>query len=323
MPVLMRIKTKKLIISAMVLQNIIAVLFFTTAVSAQETNFEKNLKNHVEKLCATSKPRNFKNLDALNQAADYIIEVLDSAEYDSKKQEYFVEKNKYYNIICTYGDTTLPRLVIGAHYDVCDEQVGADDNASGVAGLLEIAKKLKKEKPQLSYCLEMVFYTLEEPPFFRTQQMGSYIHAKSLVDAKKEVLGMISLEMIGYYSEEKKSQRYPIRLLKLFYPSKGNFIAVVAKSGNKKLAKFFKKGIARHSEMKSEKLIAPAKLQGIDFSDHLNYWHFGFKAIMITDSAFLRNRNYHKKTDTPETLNFLYMSRTVEGIYGALLNFNA
>lgn len=300
----------------------IAVLFYSFQAYSQKINAPEQLKNHVLKLCSTTKPRNFKNLESLEEAGNYIIKTLTDYGYEPEKQIYSVDSNNYFNVIGRYGDTLLPRFVIGAHYDVCGEQQGADDNASGVAGLLELAHLLKIEKPKINFCIELVFFTLEEPPFFRTEKMGSFIHAKSLYESKKKCVGMISLEMIGYFSEQKKSQGYPINLLRLFYPSKGNFIALVSKKGNKKITQKFKKGISKNAPIKTKKLIAPTKLQGIDFSDHLNYWKFGFKAFMITDTAFLRNKNYHKKSDTPNTLNYEKMAEVINGLYKSLIQLN-
>lgn len=257
----------------------------------------------------------------MEEASAYIRASLDSIGFTSRRQEFDTDSGRYHNIVAFYGDTTLPRLVIGAHYDVCMDLPGADDNASGVAGLIELARMLKGEKPELKHCIEMVFYALEEPPFFRTQKMGSYIHASDLAARKVEVEGMISLEMIGYFSDEKDSQQYPLRVMKLFYPSRGNFIAVVGKSGMRKMAKKFKRGFIRHSDIGAEMLIAPESVPGVDFSDHLNYWYFGFDAVMITDSAFMRNGNYHKKSDTEETLDYRRMAEVVKGIFYTLKEY--
>lgn len=298
----------------------IFLLIFLLCYSFSEANTVDSLvlKRHVYRLTHTKKARNYSHPEALEEASLYIRTQLDSMGLKWRKQHYYADSVLYHNVVVTYGDTSLPRLVIGAHYDVCMDLPGADDNASGVAGLLELARLLNHEKPGLKNCIEMVFYTLEEPPYFRTEKMGSYIHAADLAQRKVEVSGMISLEMIGFYSEKKGSQNYPVSLMKLFYPSKGNFIAVVGKKGMKRMAKKFKKGIRKNAETGSEMLIAPAKLQGVDFSDHLNYWLFGFKAIMITDSAFLRNKNYHRKTDTYLTLNYGKMSEVVNGIFHTL-----
>ncbi|NTW32841.1 MAG: M28 family peptidase [Bacteroidetes bacterium] len=130
--------------------------------------------------------------------------------------------------MCSFGTDNKKRIIIGAHDDVCDQQEGADDNASGVIGLLELSRLLKGQK--LNYRIDLVAYSLEEPPYFKTEYMGSYIHAKSLVESKADVYGMVSLEMIGYFKDEKKSQSYPIKPLSILYGNKGNFITLVKKN---------------------------------------------------------------------------------------------
>lgn len=307
--------------TAVICLHVIAVLFFPVGAKAETDGLEEALEQHVIKLSGVKPARNFKNPASLDSVAFYIETQLVESGYQVQRQYYEVQKKKYCNLICVFGDTSLPRMVIGAHYDVCGDQPGADDNASGVAGLLELARKLKKAATPLTYCVEMVFYTLEEPPFFRTDFMGSYIHAKSLAESKKQVLFMISLEMIGYFDDAKNTQQYPVRLMKLFYPSRGNFIALVAKKGNQHEVKRLKKLFAKQKLIPVEKLIAPAKIQGVDFSDHLNYWRFGFKALMITDSAFLRNNNYHRSGDVPVTLNYHKMAAVVESLLEAVLHY--
>jgi Zn-dependent M28 family amino/carboxypeptidase len=298
-----------LIVSALILGG----CFFSTC--GYGFDLEGKLRQHVFRLSNTMQPRNATYQEGLDEASEYIRGSLDSMGVSWRKQDYLVDNRNVHNIICYYGDTTLPRLVIGAHYDVCMDLPGADDNASGVAGLLELARKFHQEKPSLKHCIEMVFYTLEEPPYFRTTNMGSYVHAKDLFDRKVKVAAMICLEMIGYYSDEKGSQHYPANIMKLWYPNRGNFIAIVGKKGMKDLAKVFCKGIRKHSDLPAEMLIAPPSIAGVDFSDHLNYWLFGFSAVMITDSAFMRNRNYHRPTDTWDTLDYKKMAELVEGLF--------
>ncbi|MDH5655432.1 MAG: M28 family peptidase [Spirochaetia bacterium] len=263
--------------------------------------------------------RNYKNPAALNSAADFIKNQLQNSGYEPSEQIYFAGKNQYKNIRAVYGNPSLPCLIVGAHYDVAGDQDGADDNASGVTGLLILAELLKKEKPELKYHIEMVFYTLEEPPFFRTEFMGSYIHAKSIHDAGKKIMGMVSLEMIGYYSDAPGSQKYPLGIMKWFYPDRGDFIGVVSNFSSGSLGDHFYRAISK-SKMKTEKLKAPSFLKGVDFSDHLNYWKFGYKAVMITDTAFFRNQNYHTKGDVISTIHFEKLAETVQGVYLGLVS---
>jgi hypothetical protein len=282
---------------------------------------EENLKKTVQFLTSTDKPRNFYNQAALNASASFIFSELKKYGYEPEEQKYIVDGVEVKNIICSYGPSDAERVIVGAHYDVCEEQAGADDNASGIAGLLELARILNLSKPQLSYRIDFVAYTLEEPPFFRSAQMGSAVHAKYLYDNNIKVKAMICLEMIGYFSDKPKSQEYPVKALKAMYPGTGNFIAVVGKMGDSELTKHMKKHMLEGSSIGVESINAPESMTGIDFSDHLNYWLYKFRAVMITDTSFYRNKNYHQKTDTMDTLNFSKMAEVVKGVYWGLTNF--
>jgi hypothetical protein len=261
------------------------------------------------------------NIKGLNTAANYIQNIFSENNLLLDQDIYAINGNTYKNIIGFYGDTSKPRLVIGAHYDVCGNQAGADDNASGVTGLLEIARLLNKNKPTLDYCIELVAYTLEEPPYFRTQYMGSYVHAKKLHDNNIDIKAMICLEMIGYFSEEEKSQEYPIGILKWMYPKKGDFILLTSNLNSRKAVKKMKKNILKSSDIPVKSMSAPSSVQGIDFSDHLNYWKFDYTAIMVCNTAFYRNKNYHKHTDTPDKLNYKKMKEVIKGVYWHAVNF--
>jgi hypothetical protein len=280
-----------------------------------------NLKTTVQFLTNTDKPRNYNNQAALNASASFIFAEFKKYGYEPEEQKYMVQNTEVKNIICSYGPKDAERIIVGAHYDVCGEQSGADDNASGIAGLLELARILKLNKPTLAYRIDFVAYTLEEPPFFRSSLMGSAVHAKYLHDNNIKVKAMICLEMIGFFSDKPKSQEYPVKALKAMYPTTGNFIAVVGKMGDGELTRHMKKYMKEGSLIGVESINAPESMTGIDFSDHLNYWEYNFPAIMITDTSFYRNKNYHEKTDTIDTLNFDKMEEVVKGVYFGLTNF--
>lgn len=274
------------------------------------------ISQHLYKITQTEKFRNYKNVDQLNKTADYIRSVFLQYADSVYVQEYSVDGVAYKNIIACYGLQHTKRVIVGAHYDVCEDQQGADDNASGTVGLLELARLLKGKT--LQHRVDLVAYTLEEPPYFRTENMGSYIHAKSMAEEKADIYGMVSLEMIGYFSDKKKSQSYPIGLLSLFYGNRGNYITLVKKFGAGRFArKFAKKYKAQHS-IRTKKFTAPSALPGIDFSDHMNYWKFGYSALMITNTAFYRNKNYHQHTDMLETLDIPRMAKVIDGVYKTL-----
>jgi Zn-dependent M28 family amino/carboxypeptidase len=276
----------------------------------------------VEKLTSLSPSRNYENIDSLNRAADFIKGEFLKYGYSPSEQKYLIKSLEYKNIIASYGPETASRFIVGAHYDVAGEQPGADDNASGIAGLLALAELFKKHSPKINFRIDFVAYTLEEPPFFRTKKMGSFVHAKSLHDNKVNVLGMVSLEMIGYYSDAPKSQEYPLPLMKLFYPTKADFIGVIGNFSSSNLNRHFKNTM-KLTAIDVESLKAPACLVGVDFSDHMNYWKFGYPAIMLTDTAFYRNPNYHSVSDTIHTLDFDKMKEVVKGVYWGLINLES
>ena len=280
---------------------------------------ENYLKQVVQKLAAQIGPRNLDYYDALQAASEYVQDELRKSGYELERQTYSVRGRQVKNIIASIGPEHAERIIVGAHYDTFGNQPGADDNASGIAGLIALAKLLKEHEHRLTKRVDLVAFTLEEPPFFRSENMGSYVHAKSLSDDKVNVRAMIALEMIGFFSDEKGSQDYPLSLLHLFYPDKGDFIGVVSNISSRGLKSEFRDLLSK-SDIKVQSLSAPAWLAGIDFSDHLNYWKFGYDAIMVTDTAFYRNKNYHQATDTIDTLDFSRMSEVVRGLFYGVLS---
>lgn len=264
--------------------------------------------------------RNFQNLDSLSRVGDYIRKEFGAAGYDTLDQKWMAAGNEYTNIIASYNSEKSKRLVVGAHYDVAGDQPGADDNASAVAGLLETARLLAENQPDLDYRIDLVAYCLEEPPFFTTDQMGSYIHAKSLYEEKVNVMGMICYEMIGYFSEEPGSQGFPNPALAEIYPDKGNFIIVV---GTNKFSVFNQRV---HQLMRQD---AQIDVQAINLpmeglagmSDQRSYWRFNYPALMINDTSFLRNPHYHMKSDTIDTLDFAKMTEVINCCYKGITGF--
>lgn len=271
------------------------------------------IENDLRVITKSEKSRDYKNVETLNLVADYIFKELlktcDTVYY----QTYQVNGIEYKNVVGSIGQDNPERIVLGAHYDVAGEQEGADDNTSGVVGLLELSRLLSKDI--LNYRIDFVAYTLEEPPFFGTEHMGSNIHAKSLFDDGANVKGMICLEMIGYFNDEPKSQSYPVGFLKLFYGSKGDYITVVQKFGNGKFGRQVKRLMKNQGLIKTKSFSGPAKMPGVDFSDHKNYWKYGYSAVMITNTAFYRNKNYHEKTDKMETLDLKRMALVIDEVY--------
>jgi hypothetical protein len=273
----------------------------------------QRLEAHVRALAGLAEPRCFRYPAGLESAAVYVERELTCLGYVVERQVYTVEGRPVRNLIARVGAGRGPLVVIGAHYDVCDSQPGADDNASAVAGLLEIARALKQNEARLRNEVEIVFYTLEEPPFFATPQMGSFVHATSLNERGVVPRLMICLDMIGYFTTE-RIQSYPLELLKFFFPRDGNFILVVSDFKTWRDAASLCATFNRWTTLACRFGAAPASIQGVDFSDHRNYWKYGVRALLITDTAFLRNKNYHSTGDTPETLDYGKMAEASRAV---------
>lgn len=274
------------------------------------------LEAHVRKLSLELSPRDVSHPQNLDAVAAYISSEFKQTGAAVVEQPYRVEATSYRNIIATFGPETAERIVVGAHYDSAGPLPGADDNASGVAGVIELARLLGSQPPAMR--VELVAFSTEEPPYFRTTGMGSSVHAESLRKANVKVRAMLSLEMIGYFSDANGSQHFPAGILGAFYPATGNFIGVVGRVSDGLLARRVKKSMSNAAPLPVYSISAPSFIPGIDFSDQLNYWHAGYDALMITDTAFYRNQNYHTEHDTVEKLDFKRMAMVVEGVYAAV-----
>ena len=272
------------------------------------------LKTHVSTISQTFYPRDWKYLDNLNKCADYIAMHFAKAGASVESQVFSVQGRQYRNVIGRFGVGQGAKTIVGAHYDSYGELPGADDNASGVAALIELAYLLGQKT--LTKEIELVGYVLEEPPFFRTGSMGSAVHAESIADQNIE--GVIVLEMVGYFKDERGSQKYPSVLLRLFYPSRGNFIAVVGPWDQGNWVKKVKAGMKGATRLPVYSIRAPTIVPGIDFSDHLNYWPYGFNALMVTDTAFYRNMAYHSVDDELHQLDYKRMSNVVVAVFEAI-----
>ncbi len=287
-------------------------LYFNSCPPENQVN-PASLKKHVRKLSEDFVPRDHQHPENMLRAAEYIQQSLRPSAVKVALQPFSVAREEeYVNVLAEYGPETKEILVVGAHYDAFFVLPGADDNASGVAGLIELGSLLAQLN--LRSRVELIAYALEEPPFFATQDMGSSVHVRSLKARGKTVSLAIVLEMIGFFSNAKGSQSYPAPLLQLYYPDKGNFIAVVDRVFSGK-AQEVKSAIKRYTNLPAYSINAPAAVPGIDFSDHRNYWAAGFPAVMVTDTAFYRNPAYHSAHDTYETLNYEKMAQVVYGIF--------
>lgn len=278
------------------------------------------IKSHLSYLTKSEKSRNHINTDQLDTVAAYIFRYFTKYADTVYYQSYEVNQKIYRNVICSFGTENNQRIIVGAHCDVCGNQEGADDNASGVVGLLELARML--DGKLLYQRIDLVAYTLEEPPYFRTNNMGSYRHANSLDQDNVNVSGMVCLEMIGYFSDKKNSQTYSDPSMASVYGTTGDYISIINQTSPGKFVDQFYGLFEGTKRIKTARISAPASVQGVDFSDHLNYWKFGYSALMITDTAFFRNKNYHEASDKMETLNVQKMSAVIEAVCGALLGMS-
>ncbi len=288
---------------------------------ARRASIER-LKADVAFLAGLTPVRNSRNLESLNKAAAYIGDAFARAGCVPKEQPFKVNGAAYKNIICSFGPKDAPALVIGAHYDVFGkDNPGADDNASGVAGILELARLVAAAKPNLTHRLDLVAFTLEELPHFSQRTMGSQVYAREFLAARTPLKLMISVEMIGYFHDRIDSQSYPIGALKLIYPDKANFIAIVVRPFDRSQVARVKTLMSVTDALPVYSINAPSSLKGVDFSDHRSFWEHDLPAVMVTDTAFYRNPNYHRATDLPESLDYRRMAMVVDGLYQVAVQY--
>ncbi|HYL97336.1 MAG TPA: M28 family peptidase [Blastocatellia bacterium] len=275
------------------------------------------LERYVRVISTEFVPRDERHPEGLDRAARYIA--AEFRQYSGRVREQVFELGgvEYRNVIASFGPENGERIVVGAHYDADGPFPGADDNASGVAGLLELARLLSLEPP--SGRIDLAAYSLEEVGDFQSGVYGSGVHARSLKDQGAKVKAMISLEMIGYFSDAPESQGYPIPGLRFIYPATGNFIAVVGKLDQPRLVRRIKHamiGATRSLAVRS--INAPTQLAGVTLSDHVNFWQAGYPAVMITDTAFYRNKAYHTAFDSWDRLDYDKMAEVIDGVFAAI-----
>lgn len=276
-----------------------------------------DLEAHVRRLSEDFSPRSYAHAANLERCVDYIASEFQKRGAIVEIQEYSAGGRRFRNVIGRFGDGNHGLWIVGAHYDAFGETPGADDNASGVAGLIELAGLLAAESSPPD--VELVAYCLEEPPFFRSRYMGSAVHAWQLHEQRVAVRGVAVLEMIGYFNDAWMSQDYPTPLLRVLYPSRGNYIALAGRLDQREFVRAFKRRMKGRTDVPVYSINAPSSLAGIDFSDHVSYWQYGWPALMVTDTAFYRNEAYHTGADTWDRLDYRRMADVVTMVFGALL----
>lgn len=282
----------------------------------KQRRMSERLSEHVHVLAGEIGERHHNRMEELNRAADYIYEQFQDMGYVPAARQF--GDRLYRNIVVElHGREKREEvIVIGAHYDTTWLTPGADDNASGVAGLLELARVFRDRR--FARTVRFIAFANEEEPFYGTEDMGSRVSARRSRDQGEPIVAMFSLEMLGYYSKESGSQRYP-DAIRPFYPEQGDFIAFVSDIRSSSLMRRAARYFREQQVFPSEGMAAPEWLvPDIRRSDNAAYWHHGYPAVMITDTANYRNPGYHNAGDTHRTLDYDSMARVVTGLSGMI-----
>jgi len=279
----------------------------------EETALRDTLRKDVETLAAEIGERNVFRYSGLAAAADFIERSFAETGYTVRREGFEASGQMCYNLEATITGVDTPDeiVVVGGHYDSVFGCPGANDNATGVAATLALARAFSGEKP--SRTLRFVAFVNEEPPFFQTDQMGSMVYAKGCRDRNENIVAMLSLETIGYYRDEVGSQQYPFPM-GLFYPKTGNFIAFVGNTASKKLVREVVSSFRRQVKFPSEGGALPNAVPGIGWSDHWCFWQMGYPALMVTDTAPFRYPYYHTPQDTPDKVDYEPFARMTAGL---------
>jgi hypothetical protein len=281
--------------------------------TAQQVALRDALRRDVEQLAGTIGERNYTLYKKLTASADFLESSFTSAGYKVQRQEYEIDGKNYDNLEVEIAgsDKADEIIIIGGHYDSVYGSSGANDNGTGAAAVLELARTFAGKKTERT--LRFVEFVNEEPPFFWTPDMGSLVYAKHCKQRNEKIAAMLSLETIGYYSDEIGSQKYPFSLGTI-YPLQGNFIAFIGNIASGKLVRESIASFRNHAKLPSEGAALPGAVQGVGWSDHWSFWQQGYPALMVTDTAPFRYPHYHTKADTPDKVDYDRMARVVAGL---------
>ncbi len=285
-----------------------------------EQKLRDDLKRDVDSLSNKIGARNNVHYDNLLATQTFLTEQLSQAGYRVKTQNYKIDGKTYSNLEVEIPGTTRADeiLVIGAHYDSAFTSPGANDNGTGAAAVLALAREFSGSKPLRT--LRFVEFTNEEPPFFWTQDMGSLIYAKQAKKQGDRIVGMFSIETIGYFSDQPNSQQYPSPLNWL-YPDRGNFIGFVSNLNSRELLRNTIRSFRAQTQFPSQGAALPNALPGVGWSDQWSFWQQGYQALMITDTATFRYPHYHSIDDSLDKIDFDKAARVVNGISRVIHDF--
>lgn len=288
----------------------------------QEIALQKSLQQDVQKLSGEIGEHNYLQYQKLVAAAKFLEESLTASGYKVNRQDYQVKavNQTYYNLEVELKGTNKSDelVVVGGHYDSVFGSPGANDNSTGAAAVLELARLFAGKKT--SKTLRFVEFVNEEPPFFWTDDMGSVVYAKRCKSRGEKVVAMLSLETIGYYSDKPGSQKYPFPI-NFFYPSVGNFIGFIGNPASGDLVRQAIASFRHHTKYPSEGAALPDKVPGVGWSDHWAFWQQGYPGVMVTDTAPFRYPYYHTSADTPNQVNYERMARVVAGLESVVADF--
>jgi hypothetical protein len=276
---------------------------------------EPQLRADVRALSEDIGERNDAHLESLDAAANWVeARLAETSSRSVVRLSYSALRQEFHNFEVSFIGSRYPNeiVVVGAHYDSARDCPAADDNASGVAGLLALASAFSKAAPART--IRLVAFANEEPPHFKKASMGSLEYAKGVREKGDQILAMLSLETIGYFRDDPGSQKYPAPL-SLFYPSRGDFIALVGNVSSRNLVRRAVEIFRASSDFPAEGAALPGSMPGVGWSDHWSFWESGYAAVMVTDTAPFRNPNYHTPKDTANTLDYTRMAEVVRGVY--------
>lgn len=286
------------------------------------TPIESQLRLHVDRLAGLIGPRYLKKPKTIEATIGYIEGQWRSMGYDVQRERFDALGDEACNLIVEKRGTTRPEeiVLLGAHYDTVPSTPGADDNASAVAVLHEVSRLLAEQNCKRS--VRFVAFACEEPPYFSLDSMGSQVHARESRRRGDKIVGMLCLEMVGYYTKEANSQRIPPLIpswFRRFFPTRGDFLTAVGNLASWKLCWQFRRGFKRGARsMPLFSICLPERIREIRLSDNSSFWDQGYPALMLTDTSFLRNPNYHRSTDTPDTLDYPTMAHVTLGVTEAV-----